>query len=222
MDKINDLINHQLPQSFGYEDDIVMEKLDRCIEKLINLKLDTSVDQVPTNELPQLPFGSFKPSSGLLLLQQSLARKPADEQLRILADADHQKRKNQQQVNGNGGSLSDSDGLDMNDDDDDDDSDSDDLNPSKLSEYDDDKCDKESVISQMTMSSTSAKGGVNGSGRGGSGDDGREKGNYGSVTSSLENGRRAEGKMSSDEKPRSTYSGSYLVSKVKINSIDFF
>lgn len=97
MDKINELLNHQLPQSFAYEDDLVMEKLSRCIEKLTNLKLDPSVDPTPANELPQVPFGSFKPSSGLLLLQQqSIAKTPADEQLRALADADQQKRKQQQ------------------------------------------------------------------------------------------------------------------------------
>lgn len=191
MDKINDLLNHQLPQSFVYEDDLVMEKLARCIEKLTNLKLDSSSEPTPANEMPQVPFGSFKPSSSLLLLQQSAAKTPADEQLRMLADADHQKRK-QQQVNG---SLSDSDGLEMDDEDDDD---SDDLNPSKLSEYDDDKCDKESVISQMTMSSSSAKGGRVGNG---------------SVASSLENGRRAGGKSMS-EKPRAAHSGSYQISQV--------
>lgn len=209
MDKINELINHQLPQSFGYEDDLVMEKLSRCIEKLANLKLDTIAEQVPSNELPQVPFGSFKPSSNLLLLQQSLAKKPADEQLRILADADHLKRKNLQQVKKSEGSLSDSDGLDDEDDDDDDS----DIEPSNLSAYDDDKCDKESVISQMTMSSTSNKGVRIGGDK------------NGSVASSLENGRRtASGKSTNmaGEKPRANYSGSYLVSQVRFISFSLF
>lgn len=93
----------------------------------------------------------------------------------------------------NGGSLSDSDGLDMDEDDEDGgggDSDSDDLNPSKLSEYDDDKCDKESMISQMTMSSASAKGG--------NGAAGAE-----SISSSIENGRKYNSTRSgTSEKPR--------------------
>src|SRR5579883_2485404 len=96
MDKINDLLSHQLPQSFGYEDDLVMEKLARSIEKLVNLKLDATAEPIPTNELPQIPFGSFKPSTNLLALQQQqAAKKPADEQLRALADADQLKRRQQ-------------------------------------------------------------------------------------------------------------------------------
>lgn len=98
MDKINELLNHQLPQNFSYEDDFVMDKLARCIEKLSTLKLDPSVEPIPTNELPQMPFGAFKPSTALTQYQASAMKAPAGEQLRQLADADQQKRKQQQQV----------------------------------------------------------------------------------------------------------------------------
>ena len=50
--------------------------------------------------------------------------------------------------------ISDEDDDDEEDEDDDVESDEDDLNPSKLSEYDDDKVDKESMLSNMTRESS--------------------------------------------------------------------
>lgn len=79
--------------------------------------------------------------------------------------------------------------------DDEDDDDSDDLNPSKLSEYDDDKCDKESVLSGMTMSSSSARGND-------------------SVASSMENVRKSAYRKKVEKPKGVSHSGSSFINQV--------
>lgn len=62
MDKINEFLNHRLPENFLFDDDIVMEKLNECIEKLLRHKFENGplLEPIPQNELPNIPFGDFK------------------------------------------------------------------------------------------------------------------------------------------------------------------
>ncbi len=63
MDKINDFLNHKLPEDFLYSDDEVMYKLEECIDKLQKHRFAPSgpiLDAIPQDELPKIPFGDFK------------------------------------------------------------------------------------------------------------------------------------------------------------------
>lgn len=176
MDKINDFLNHKLPSDFLFSDDLVMEKLNECIEKLLRYKFENNtplIEPIPQNELPNVPFGDFKHLDNQEIINKLVEKntkknsieEDRDEQLKQLAKTrlENEKLKREEKrkkrleekrrINGNK--------LDINTDDDDDsdeednlDSDDDDLNPSKLSEYDDDKVDIESMISNMTRQSS--------------------------------------------------------------------
>jgi hypothetical protein len=66
MDKINDFINHRLPENFMYDDDYTMEKLQKCIDKLQRYRFDSGplLEPIPpSNELPTMPFGDLNKSS---------------------------------------------------------------------------------------------------------------------------------------------------------------
>lgn len=62
MDKINDFLNHKLPDDFLYPDDVVMLKLEICIDKLQKHRFSTGplLEPIPADELPKVPFGDFK------------------------------------------------------------------------------------------------------------------------------------------------------------------
>ena len=73
MDKINDFLNHKLPKNFLYDDDLVIDKLEACIERISRHKFidgggATSgggggvsvLEPPPASELPKIPFGEFK------------------------------------------------------------------------------------------------------------------------------------------------------------------
>jgi hypothetical protein len=97
MDKINEFINHKLPENFLYDDDLVMEKLQRCIDKLLRFRLENGQSildlQPPNNELPTQPFGDLKNLNKQDLInaiqkyhvEKSMLEKNRDEQLEILA-----------------------------------------------------------------------------------------------------------------------------------------
>lgn len=201
MDKINDFLNHKLPENFLYDDDFVMEKLAKCIDKLANFKLESGnslLEAAPANELPNVPFGDFKAIDYELMYTRNNSLKRdennnRDEQLKQLArsrlemekknrDERRKKRREEKEkqrlaamstserqlddrlmkLNNNGTATKDSDDSDDDSDlaasnDDDSDDDDDDLNPSKLSEYDDDKMDKESLLSNLTRQSSLQK-----------------------------------------------------------------
>ena len=71
MDKINEFINHKLPEDFLFPDDFVMEKLQRCIDKLIRFKQNIALDLIPpAGELPTLPFGDLNKLSKQELISQ--------------------------------------------------------------------------------------------------------------------------------------------------------
>jgi hypothetical protein len=198
MDKINDFLNHKLPENFFYEEDFVMEKLSKCIDKLTNYKFESGnglLEAIPANELPNVPFGDFKVIDRDALMmgsQRSNSLKPGqestdrEEQLKEIArtrlenekkNREERKRKRREEkqraekslddklmkINGRNGKKPEENGDDDDTDDDDsdededEDTDDDDLNPSKLSEYDDDKCDKESMLSNLTRESSLQK-----------------------------------------------------------------
>lgn len=187
MDKINEFLNHKLPSNFLYDDDLVMIKLDECIEKLLRYKFETGplLEPIPSNELANVPFGDFKDI--LSKLAESNTKKNSidedrEEQLRKLAqirlDNEKQRREERRRrrqeerrllyennpssmakfLEEGGKGIRNISDNDSDDDDDsvvkDEDSDDDDLNPSKLSEYDDDKCEKESMLSNLTRQSS--------------------------------------------------------------------
>ncbi len=62
MDKINDFLNHKLPEDFLYPDDLVMVKLEMCIDKLQRHRFAAGslLEAIPEEELPKVPFGDFK------------------------------------------------------------------------------------------------------------------------------------------------------------------
>ena len=62
MDKINEFLNHKLPENFLYDDDQVIDMLEICIEKLLKQKFDQGslIEAIPISELPKVPFGDFK------------------------------------------------------------------------------------------------------------------------------------------------------------------
>ncbi|CAF0798358.1 unnamed protein product [Brachionus calyciflorus] len=170
MDKINEFLNHKLPENFLFSDDIVMEKLNDCIEKLLRYKFESPlIEPIPQNELPNVPFGDFKQLDYQEIINKLVENntkkmsieEDRDEQLKQIAktrleteqlkrEENRKKRLEEKKLTG--------DKLDINTDDDDSDEDNldsdDDLNPSKLSEYDDDKVDIESMISNMTRQSS--------------------------------------------------------------------
>lgn len=169
MDKINEFLNHKLPENFLFSDDLVMEKLNECIEKLLRFKFESLIlEPIPINELPSLPFGDLKLMNNQEYLNKMSEKKTKfskieedrDEQLKQLAKTRLEKEKMKREERRRKfleekGKLEEG---KINFDTDDDDSDEelesdDDLNPSKLSEYDDDK-DVESMISNMTRQSS--------------------------------------------------------------------
>lgn len=169
MDKINEFLNHKLPENFLFSDDLVMEKLNECIEKLLRFKFESSLlEPIPANELPSLPFGDLKLMDNQEFLNKlvekktknSLSEEDRDEQLKQLAKTrleteklkrEERRKKRLEEKRKLDGSKID---LATDDEDSDDDLESDDdLNPSKLSEYDDDM-DIESMISNMTRQSS--------------------------------------------------------------------
>jgi hypothetical protein len=198
MDKINDFINHKLPENFLYDDDLTMTKLERCIDKLQRHRFDSGplLDSAPpANELPTEPFGDLTKSSHQELIarvqhyHQHKNEANRDAQLEQLANdrlqvekrlraerkqARHEERRRAAAAMGNGGggddhlekylnngkpirNISDTDDSDeefQNGRGDDTSDDDDDLNPSRISEYEDDKLDKESIISNMTHNSS--------------------------------------------------------------------
>lgn len=58
MDQILDYLQKKLEKNFGYEDDYVIESLEKAMEELKKAKLDHP-GAPPDNELPQQPFGMF-------------------------------------------------------------------------------------------------------------------------------------------------------------------
>ncbi|RMZ94927.1 USP6 N-terminal [Brachionus plicatilis] len=165
MDKINEFLNHKLPENFVFSDDLAMQKLNECIEKLLRYKFESSLlEPIPSNELAMLPFGDLKLLDNQHYLNKLAENKSKnghgdgdrDEQLKKLAktrlESEKMKREERRikRMQEKGAKLE----LNSDSDDSEDDLDSDDdLNPSKLSEYDDDK-DIESMISNMTRQSS--------------------------------------------------------------------
>jgi hypothetical protein len=97
MDKINDFINHRLPENFMYDDDYTIEKLQRCIDKLQRYRFDSGplLESIPpTNELPTMPFGDLNKSSQQELIariqhyhkHKSEATQSRDAQLELIAN----------------------------------------------------------------------------------------------------------------------------------------
>ena len=188
MDKINEFLNHKLPENFLYDDDQVIDKLEICIERLLRQKFEQGsiIEPIPIGELPKIPFGDFKKIEARPKATDSepptnknrdaFVEKMAKDRLaseKKKRDDLRQKKREEKRVqaiaNRNGDietflddggkpirNISDEeDDDDDGDDDEDSESDEDDLNPSKISEYDDDKADKESMISNMTRQSSS-------------------------------------------------------------------
>ncbi|XP_045109450.1 TBC domain-containing protein C215.01-like isoform X2 [Portunus trituberculatus] len=58
MDQILDYLQKKLEKNFGYEDDYVIESLEKAMEELKKVKLDHP-GPPPDHELPQQPFGMF-------------------------------------------------------------------------------------------------------------------------------------------------------------------
>ena len=206
MDKINEFLNHKLPENFLYDDDQVIEKLETCIEKILRRKFDLGpiMEPIPDAEIPKIPFGDFKKTDSRLenaththtdasdsknkrninntnkdrdAFVEQMARDRLDAEKKKREEVRRRKREEKRlkvaavaasQQNGDGietflvdggkpiRNISDSDDDDDDDSESDDDSDDDDddLNPSKLSEYDDDKMDKESMLSNLTRQSS--------------------------------------------------------------------
>lgn len=171
MDKINDFLNHKLPDDFLYPDDVVMLKLEICIDKLQRHRFGTGplLEAIPADELPKVPFGDFKKANKNDIItslaqnkssgnkRNSLDRSAAVELMakeRLELDKkkleEERKLRKQQSLAAEGGDGGEQGGLErllnktgepiLNISDDDEDfelSDSDDdLNPSKISEYD--------------------------------------------------------------------------------------
>lgn len=190
MDKINEFLNHKLPENFLYDDDEVIEKLEICIEKLLAKKFEQGsiIEPIPNVELPKIPFGNFKKIEPRqetvtsepppILEIKAVSNKDRDAFVEQMArdrlasekkkseELRQKKRAEKLLTLSNGGIETIIDGgkpikniSDEEDDEDEDDdnveSDEDDLNPSKLSEYDDDKVEKESIISNITHQSSS-------------------------------------------------------------------
>ena len=186
MDKINDFLNHKIPDNFYYDDDIVIEKLNKCIDKLSQYKFPSGplLEAIPQAELPKIPFGDFKKIDKQDMIAQLVLKsvenqdkdrdvvvsKLAKEKLETeQRKREERRRKRQERLLANG----DTNGIDrhlndgkpiknISDEDSDDDSEygqdddsDDDLNPSKISEYDDEKYEKESMISNLTHESLS-------------------------------------------------------------------
>ena len=208
MEKINDFINHRLPENFMFDDDYTIEKLQGCIEKLQRHRFDTGplLDIIPPPvEMPTMPFGDLNKLSQQDLIAQiqtyhkhkhsvtldrdahieQIANERLNQAKKLRAErkqARMEERKQLAMMNEDAGNLEkllvNSHGkpirnISDSDDDDDDEEDfngrldssddenedynSDDLNPSKISEYDDDKLDKESMLSNITHDSTPFK-----------------------------------------------------------------
>ena len=184
MDKINEFLNHKLPDDFILSDDEVMDRLQLCIDKLTRFKFQNGplLEPIPESELPKIPFGEYKKFDKQEIISQivqksnekvtSKTRDAAVEQLakdRLETEKkkkEEKRRKREENsetlsygkmINDGGPILNISDEEDYDNEnmnETDDDEDDDDLNPSKLSEYDDDKIDKESMLSNLTREST--------------------------------------------------------------------
>ena len=204
MDKINEFLNHKLPEDFIYSDDQVMEKLELCIDKITRFKFASGplIETIPANELPKIPFGDFKKVDKNEIINQIVQKSSeqskssvgkdrnaaveqmAKDRLEIEKKKQEEMRRLKRQLSkeaaeaGTAGDSSlhqanQSNSLDkllnksgrpilnISDDDDEDDEDDlndtdsdDDLNPSKISEYDEEKAEKESIISNATRCST--------------------------------------------------------------------
>lgn len=116
MDKINEFINHKLPENFMFDDDEVIKKLEKCIEKLQRHRFESGplLDLIPPPaETPSMPFGDLaKLSQQELIAQIQLYHKQKGEsnrevQIEQIASerlqeakkirADEKKRRQQQQ-----------------------------------------------------------------------------------------------------------------------------
>lgn len=165
MDKINEFLNHRLPEDFIFSDDKVMIKLELCIEKLTKFKFPTGYimsEPIPKCELAQTPFGDFKKldKNGILnqIAQKStettvnrdtlvgqLAKDRLETELKK-RDERRTKRREERLAKGEIPNISDDDfddddyNYEHEDDDDDDD--------------DDEKAEKESLMSNMTRPPT--------------------------------------------------------------------
>ena len=76
MDKINEFLNHKLPENFLHDDDKVIEKLEKCIERLLRFKLDSGalIEPIPAIEQPRIPFGDLKDNQELINQIESIKR----------------------------------------------------------------------------------------------------------------------------------------------------
>jgi hypothetical protein len=148
MDKINEFLNHKLPDDFLFDDDIVIEKLKLCIERINEHKFESGplIETIPENELPKIPFGQFKKFQKEEIVSKIAAQINSKEEIvKKMAKERLERAKTTEQTGAdedeNDESIADSD---------------DDLNPSKLSEYDEEKEDKKSVLSNLTHQSSNS------------------------------------------------------------------
>lgn len=78
MDRINEFLKNTLPRDFQFADDLVMDKLNACIELLAIRKFGASslhlIDDIPASELPRVPFGQFKRVNKQEILAQLAAK----------------------------------------------------------------------------------------------------------------------------------------------------
>ncbi len=61
MDELIEHLQINLERDFGYEDDVVVDKLKEALSELGSNRLDTA-GRAPPDELPQRPFGMVDPA----------------------------------------------------------------------------------------------------------------------------------------------------------------
>ncbi|KAK3884536.1 hypothetical protein Pcinc_011209 [Petrolisthes cinctipes] len=82
MDQILDYLQKKLEKNFGYEDDYVIESLEKSMEELRKTKLDHP-GAPPDHELPQQPFGMFTEPS---VEKESGVRRDFTEEERLITE----------------------------------------------------------------------------------------------------------------------------------------
>jgi len=148
MDKINEFLNHRLPDDFLFDDDIVIEKLKLCIERINAHKFESGplIETIPENELPKIPFGQFKKFQKEEIVNKIAAQSNTKEE--IVKKMAKERLERAKTIEATGADEDDNDESIVDSDDD--------LNPSKLSDYDEEKEDKKSVLSNLTHQSSNS------------------------------------------------------------------